>query len=897
MVLPGAEGAPASECLTLDPHRLIWQVPAAESFTSSFRLLGCRSRGLASAFQSTQLLSSLPAQENLDLKNHTTRTTRTVLAAALALASATTTHAAILTSGRVNPSYPGSGDWTVTTLTVGRNNDGTVTVNGNTTPNTGRILTSDNALLGENGGGGTVNIQGAGSVWNNTNQIIVGSDGAFISALNVTQGGVVNSGSGLLGDGLNVSNIVTVSGAGSQWNMTGNLQFGEQSTLTIEDGGLVSNVDAFLGDGLNNSVIVRGIGSQWNNSGTLEIDSNELTIEQGGVVNSVDGRVSTDIATGPSTVTITGAGSLWNLTGQLTVGERNDTTFTISDGGRVNSVGGVVNNNNSTTITGAGSRWENTGTLTIGNVFNNADIGVVIADGGVVNNLDARITDEGSRDITDNMVTVTGAGSQWNTNGLLEIGYRNDRGGATATLNIEDGGLVTSTNAALGVQAGVSGFVTVTGTGSRWENSGDLTVGIDDAGTLTIETGGVVAIGGTTAIGDQGIINLTGGRLEFGTMSNDDFAQINGVTGSLAGSLEEGLTGFIDAGRLSTAQMQTLSGQGNIYADFSNISVNVDVTEVMYGGNSGVLFGDGFSDFGLTNNADGTVEVITGERQRFDGDGTNNGAFDLFGGQLRFTGNLSNDGEVNTVNGQLLVDGTFTNESGGTVQGRGIIDAAGGTTNHGTMSFSGSQTDIFGDFNNEAGGTFLTAGGGTSTFYGNVVHNGTEIRTAEGSYTVFLGDYSGAGAFTGEGTVQFEGTVNIGNSPAVVSAEGGVFFTDTSTAVIEIEGLLDGEFDKFLIGGDLDIEGDLDVQLINFFELGLNQSFLFADVEGNRTGIFTGLGEGALVGNYNSVDLFITYAAGDGNDLALYTVPEPNTAACLALGALLLAARRRRRAA
>ncbi|MEM1059853.1 MAG: hypothetical protein AAGK14_11440, partial [Verrucomicrobiota bacterium] len=579
--------------------------------------------------------------------------------------------------------------------------------------------------------------------------------------------------------------------------------------------------------------------------------------------------------------------------------ERNNTRFTISDGGRVNSVGGVVNNTpgaNVMTITGAGSLWENTGTLTVGNVFNNADSRLLIEDGGVVNNLDARITDEGSRDITDNMVTVTGAGSQWNTNGLLEIGYRNARGGATATLNIEDGGLVTSTNAALGVQGGVRGFATVTGTGSRWENSGDLTVGVNDAGTLTIETGGVVAIGGTTAIGDQGIINLTGGRLEFGTMANDDFAQINGVTGSLAGSLEEGLTGFIDAGRLSTAQMQTLSGQGNIYADFSNISVNVDVTEVIYGGNSGVVFGNGFSDYGLTNNADGTVEVIAGERLRFDGDGTNNGSFDLFGGQLRFTGNLTNDGEVNTVNGQLLVDGTFTNEADGTVQGRGIIDAAGGTTNRGTMSFSGSQTDIFGDFNNEAGGTVLTAGGATTTFYDNVVHNGTEIRTADGSYTVFLADYSGDGAFTGDGTVQFEGTVNIGNSPAVVSAEGGIAFTDTSTVIIEIGGLFEGEFDKFLIGGDLEISGVLDVQLIDFFELGLNETFLFADVEGTTTGLFTGLDEGALVGNYNSVDLFISYSAGDGNDLALYSVPEPTSAACLALGALLLAARRRHRA-
>jgi len=60
------------------------------------------------------------------------------------------------------------------------------------------------------------------------------------------------------------------------------------------------------------------------------------------------------------------------------------------------------------------------------------------------------------------------------------------------------------------------------------------------------------------------------------------------------------------------------------------------------------------------------------------------------------------------------------------------------------------------------------------------------------------------------------------------------------------------------------------------------------------SGQFTGLPEGALVQTIGGVDLFISYAAGDGNDVALYTtVPEPTTAAMLALAALGLAARRR----
>ena len=38
------------------------------------------------------------------------------------------------------------------------------------------------------------------------------------------------------------------------------------------------------------------------------------------------------------------------------------------------------------------------------------------------------------------------------------------------------------------------------------------------------------------------------------------------------------------------------------------------------------------------------------------------------------------------------------------------------------------------------------------------------------------------------------------------------------------------------------------------------------------------LGEGDLVGNFGGVDLFITYAGGDGNDATLFTVPEPTMA-------------------
>ena len=94
-------------------------------------------------------------------------------------------------------------------------------------------------------------------------------------------------------------------------------------------------------------------------------------------------------------------------------------------------------------------------------------------------------------------VTVTGQGSEWNNSNSLYVGRY-----GTGTLNIEGGGVVTSSYGSIGNISDSVGTVTVTGEGSEWNNSGSLYVG-NSEGTLNIADGGVVNVSGTTTLNNS----------------------------------------------------------------------------------------------------------------------------------------------------------------------------------------------------------------------------------------------------------------------------------------------------------------------------------------------------------------------------------------------------------
>jgi hypothetical protein len=155
------------------------------------------------------------------------------------------------------------------------------------------------------------------------------------------------------------------------------------------------------------------------------------------------------------------------------------------------------------------------------------------------------------------------------------------------------------------------------------------------------------------------------------------------------------------------------------------------------------------------------------------------------------------------------------------------------------MNFSG-LANVVGDVTNNAGAKIISSGGGPTTFHDDVVNNG-EIRTAPGSFTVFFGSTNGSGSYTGTGTVDFEGDLKPGNSPAAVSFAGDVVFGPDATLEMEIGGIAAGtQHDQINVAGKLTLDGTLKLSIINGFVPAAGQTFDLLNW-GSIAGAFTSL--------------------------------------------------------
>jgi len=530
-------------------------------------------------------------------------------------------------------------------------------------------------------------------------------------------------------------------------------------------------------------------------------------------------------------------------------------------------------------------------TLTLENVNMTSGVGVFTVGlngtGTLVVKSSSSLTTNGNARLGTNVgsvgtATVSGGGSGWTASNTLRVGINGN-----GALHVLDGGVVTANLLEVGESPGGFGLLNVGGANSVFTCTGNANLGgvsalaPGDAATLAVGPGGTVNLNWTTNLRTSAALQITGGTLNLGTVTIGDGAQSLWTGGKIhfanASSLTTAMIDFLlggdhvlGANRTLEAALGTmtlgsaLSVTGTLQVPDLTLDAPLEIGAFGTVGADTVTQNAGqtlqIADFGtlaatsLVLNNGGTIE-LQGPAATVSGFTAN--AFGTIQGTGVFAGGM-NIGTGGTVRGRagdhLVVVGPGLTSSGrielsgGTVEythvlsnlGNAIISGRGefrggtsspggnGLSNLGQLQFSGGFTDIRGDVINASGGKITISGGGLLTLYDALTHNGADVKAAAGSALVCFGPVTGAGSFTGAGTVYFEGGYSPGASPAQVGIATQLVLGPANVLVLEIGGATAGsDYDQLDFGslGELVAGGTLEVHLINGFIPQLGDAF------------------------------------------------------------------------
>ena len=407
-------------------------------------------------------------------------------------------------------------------FTLGNYGDGTLLIS-----NSGSVSNENGAIYGASS---AATVTGDGSTWDNSGTLYVGLASNLLfppnvdtsNTLHIEAGGAVSSATGIIGDRQSDptathSGVAVVTGGGSTWSNSGSLYVGRTGgigTLTIEDGGVVSNVDGHLAGATSDASVI-GPGSNWTNAGDLYIAQGI-----GGVSNS--------------SLTIQGGASVSNMTGY------------IASGG---------NSNGDVTVTGTGSTWTNHADLIIGSVAH----GILrVEQGAAVTSVNGQIgAFQFIGSYASGVAEVSGANSSWALSQSLYVGGDDSMPFASGTLDVYDSGQI-----AVADTLKVWNTGTVQGDGSlsatTLSNGGALAPG-NPTGTLSLTGDYTQEPGGTMQIQliDDALSAISFGHLDV----------IGNVT--MDGELEL----LIDPGMLTRAgNLDILTSTGPITGAFSSLN-------------------------------------------------------------------------------------------------------------------------------------------------------------------------------------------------------------------------------------------------------------------------------------------------------------------------------------
>ena len=659
----------------------------------------------------------------------------------------------------------------------------------------GSYLNSSSGVVGliADSSNNSVLVTGKRSLWSNNGDLIVGLDGSG-NSLVISNGGVVASSQYNYGGvvGLNAdstNNSVLVMGTNSLWNNSGDLIVGldgSGNSLVISNGGKVSNAYSQFGaviglntDSSNNSVMVSGPQSLMNNALGIINGSggsgNILVISNSGVVASGYGVISSTSLSSNNSVLVSGSGSLWTNINTLTVGAEGNGTLTLANGGTVVAAFLTI-----------ASQSGSSGTLNIGRLGTNDSAAslttptINFGAGTGTLNFNQSGTATISSTISSGIVESTRVVPEMTTNGTV---YK-----MIVETQLADGG-TDSVN-----QLG-SGTTILNGnnsySGTTTINAGTLqTASTDALGTSTVSlNGGTLAL--STNLTISSLIWNSAGVIALPNLGNGAFLNLTGaltLTGSrtntfnLTGdSLGSTPTEFLawENGSVTTSNF-TIVGVGRYTLSITNNSLWISVLpDSLYVGSNNASQTTNFTSGNniYSNTYVGLTTNASNNLLIVGGDGTIlSNATNLIVGYAG-SGNslvISNGGTVSDLNGTIGYTNTSSNNSV-LVTGSNSL-----WSNRGTLTVG------------DAGGGSLTAASG-----GKVIASGgiTVAAQSGSSGTIVIGSLpssSGSGTFT---------------TPSITFGLG--------TSMISTMGTLPGGSNSILPGTPLIVDDPLQIALTN----------------------------------------------------------------------------------
>jgi T5SS/PEP-CTERM-associated repeat protein len=655
------------------------------------------------------------------------------------------------------------------TMTV--SNGATLTFNG-----LGSASGSQIAVAGANGSTATMTISGGSTANLTGGNFFVGAGAGAVGTLNVTTGSSLTLTSGVL--------VVADGGNGGS---TGNVNFTGGSTVNLAGMTLAQNQNTTSTGVVDNATLtVTGqlavaAGFPPDNTGTTPQGGavGTLTIQNKGVVNaqaSVFLGVYNTANNSPNpaangTITVTGAGSALNLSGAVAtnsfqIGSGTGTapgsgtgTVKVLNGGTVTStivtaLGNINTGGNSgngtLTVDGAGSSFTSSAGLQAAtNVGGVAAVNVT--NGGTLTlGATAFFGVDGTNGTLPNAtgtLNVSGLGSTFSVKGgsIILGGAADSMGnpinpGGTGNLNVSAGGNVTATNNIIFAFSPASSATAVVSGGGSLVSDGEMDIALGSNGSLTINSGGTVVVGGNAfqsvnAAVTTGNITLNGFNSSFNVFGQ---LQVGGSGGTVGG------TATLTANDMTVV---AVAGPMIVYATGT---VNVNTGPV------GLFEVGGLQD-GVTGTNFGTVAVGTGSTLTINSNGNNT----IFTGVISGAGGIAKTGlgtqtlaGANTFTGPVAVNGGVLSFANGGNLGAGTVI----TFNGGTLQWqTGNTTDISSrTVTIAAGGAGIDIGSNNVTLAGVIGGIGGLVKFGSGTLTL-----SGTNTYIGGTNIQ-NGTVSVG---------------------------------------------------------------------------------------------------------------------------------------